>query len=93
MVQVDYRQGDYRTVAERLLPAARRLVDGSAPARAERVVDVAAGSGNVAHLCRARPGRTVSGHGRQERPRKSSATPRSATGGRTTEPREGAMRR
>lgn len=54
MVQVDYRQGDYRTVAERLLPAARRLVDWSAPARAERVVDVAAGSGNVAHLCRAR---------------------------------------
>lgn len=54
MPEVDYRQGDYRTVAERLLPAARQLVEACAPVAGQRVVDVAAGSGNVAHLCRAR---------------------------------------
>lgn len=54
VASVDYRQGDYSTVAERLLPAARQLVEWCAPAAGQRVVDVAAGSGNVAHLCRAR---------------------------------------
>ena len=53
-VRVDYTKGDYRVVAERLLPAARRLVDRCAPRAGQRVVDVAAGSGNVARLCRAR---------------------------------------
>lgn len=58
-VQVDYTKGDYRTVAERLLPAARRLVAQCAPGAGQRVVDVATGSGNVAHLCRARGAQVV----------------------------------
>lgn len=58
-MEVDYTKGDYRTVAERLLPAARRLVELCAPDAGQQVVDVAAGSGNVAHLCRARGARVV----------------------------------
>ena len=53
-MQVDSTAGDYRTVAARLLPAARGLVERCAPEAGQRVVDVAAGSGNVALLCRAR---------------------------------------
>jgi SAM-dependent methyltransferase len=58
-VRVDYTKGDYRTVAERLLPAARRLVERCAPEAGQLVVDVAAGSGNVARLCRARGAHAV----------------------------------
>ncbi len=58
-MQVDYTRGDYRTVAERLLPAARSLVERCAPGDGSLVVDVAAGSGNVAHLCRARRAQVV----------------------------------
>ncbi|HWH29997.1 MAG TPA: methyltransferase domain-containing protein [Mycobacteriales bacterium] len=54
MSKVDYRKGDYRVVAERLLPAARELVAWCDPQPGQRVVDVAAGSGNVSWLCRAR---------------------------------------
>lgn len=58
-MQVDYTKGDYRTVAERLLPAARGLVERCGPGEGELVVDVAAGSGNVAGLCRERGARVV----------------------------------
>ena len=58
-MQVDYARGDYRTVAQRLLPAARGLVERCAPGAGQWVVDVAAGSGNVAHLCRARGAQVV----------------------------------
>ena len=58
-MEVDYTKGDYRIVAERLLPAARRLVERCAPDPGQLVVDVAAGSGNVARLCRARGARVV----------------------------------
>lgn len=54
MAGVDYRKGDYRTVAARLLPAAEQLVAWCDPQPGQRVVDVAAGSGNVAWLCHAR---------------------------------------
>lgn len=47
----DYRQGDYRVVAERLRPAAEQLVEVAEVERGDLVVDVAAGSGNVAWLC------------------------------------------
>lgn len=58
-MRVDYTKGDYRTVAERLLPAARGLVERCAPGEGQLVVDVAAGSGNVAGLCRERGARVV----------------------------------
>lgn len=38
----DYSQGDYRVVAQRLLPAAQELVDAAAPAAGNLVVDAAA---------------------------------------------------
>lgn len=41
---------DYRGVAERLAPAARALVDATAPLSGRRVLDLAAGTGNVAVL-------------------------------------------
>lgn len=44
---VDYRQGDYRVVAERLRPASAQLVEWCAPAAGGLVVDVGAGSGWV----------------------------------------------
>ena len=44
-MKADYRQGDYRVVADRLRPAAERLVSWTAPTGL--VVDVAAGTGNV----------------------------------------------
>lgn len=47
----DYSQGDYRVVARRLQPAAQELVTATAPAAGNLVVDVAAGTGNVARLC------------------------------------------
>lgn len=50
----DWKQGDYRVVADRLRPAARHLVELAAPAAGERVADVAAGSGNLARFCTAR---------------------------------------
>ncbi len=56
---MDYTRGDYRVVAERLLPAARGLVERCAPGEGQLVVDVAAGSGNVARLCRERGARVV----------------------------------
>ena len=55
----DYRQGDYRIVAERLRPAAALLVTLAAPRAGDLVVDVAAGSGNVARLCTARGARAL----------------------------------
>ena len=50
----DYSQGDYRVVAQRLQPAADALVTAADPAAGNLVVDVAAGTGNVARLCTAR---------------------------------------
>ena len=55
----DYSQGDYRVVAKRLLPAAQELVTAAAPTTGQLVVDVAAGTGNVARLCPARGARVV----------------------------------
>lgn len=55
----DYRQGDYRVVADRLRPAAEQLVGWCAPGAGDLVVDVAAGSGNVSLLCAARGARAV----------------------------------
>ncbi|MFP5220383.1 MAG: class I SAM-dependent methyltransferase [Actinomycetes bacterium] len=51
MGTVDFRQGDYRTVADRLRPAAEQLVAWCAPGPGELVVDIAAGNGNVARQC------------------------------------------
>jgi SAM-dependent methyltransferase len=51
VASVDYRQGDYRAVADRLRPAAEQLVGWCSPGAGDLVVDVAAGSGNVARLC------------------------------------------
>ena len=48
---MDYRAGDYRVVAQRLRPAAERLVERCAPGAGDVVVDIGAGSGNVALLC------------------------------------------
>ena len=59
MAGVDYRQGDYRVVAERLRPAAERLVTWCGDDLGDLVVDVAAGSGNVAHACATRGARVV----------------------------------
>ena len=59
MDKVDYRLGDYRAVADRLRPAAEVLVGWCAPQPGHLVVDVAAGSGNVARLCTARGARAV----------------------------------
>ena len=59
MDKVDYRRGNYRAVADRLRPAAELLVDWCAPLPGHLVVDVAAGSGNVAQLCAARTARVV----------------------------------
>jgi SAM-dependent methyltransferase len=50
---VDYREGDYREVADRLRPAAEQLVTWCAPVPYSLVVDVAAGTGNVSKLCTA----------------------------------------
>jgi SAM-dependent methyltransferase len=55
----DYRQGDYRVVADRLRPASAQLVGWAAPAAGDLVVDVGAGSGNLARLCAARGARAV----------------------------------
>jgi ubiquinone/menaquinone biosynthesis C-methylase UbiE len=57
-VATDYSMGDYRVVAQRLQPAAQELVAAAAPAAGNLVVDVAAGTGNVARLCTER-GATV----------------------------------
>lgn len=59
MPAVDYRQGDYAVIAQRLLPAAEHLVQLAAPTSGQVVVDVAAGSGNVSRLCAARGARPV----------------------------------
>ena len=59
MDKVDYRKGNYRAVADRLRPAAELLVEWCAPQPGQLVVDVAAGSGNVARLCAARAARVV----------------------------------
>lgn len=59
MDKVDYRKGDYRAVADRLRPAAELVVEWCAPQPGHLVVDVAAGSGNVARLCAARAARVV----------------------------------
>jgi SAM-dependent methyltransferase len=50
-VKADYRRGDYRAVAERLLPAAEDLVAWTSPSGL--VLDVAAGTGNIARTCEA----------------------------------------
>lgn len=59
MDKVDYRKGNYRAVADRLRPAAELVVEWCAPQPGHLVVDVAAGSGNVARLCAARTARAV----------------------------------
>lgn len=59
MDKVDYRKGNYRAVADRLRPAAELLADWCAPQPGHLVVDVAAGSGNVAQLCASRSARVV----------------------------------
>lgn len=56
---VDYRQGDYRVVADRLRPASAELVAWAAPRPGGLVVDVGAGTGNLARLCAARGARAV----------------------------------
>jgi ubiquinone/menaquinone biosynthesis C-methylase UbiE len=55
----DYAQGDYRVVAERLLPAAEALVAWCEPEAGSLVLDSAAGSGNVARTCVRRGCRAV----------------------------------
>lgn len=50
MSDIDWGQGTYETTAGDLLPAARALVDAARIQRGEHVVDVGAGTGNVALL-------------------------------------------
>lgn len=54
MARVDYTQGDYRVVAERLRPAAEALVAAAGVGPGELVLDLGAGTGNVARSCEAR---------------------------------------
>ena len=51
MRKTDYGQGDYRVVAERLLPAAEALVGWCRPEVGSLVLDSGAGTGNVARTC------------------------------------------
>jgi SAM-dependent methyltransferase len=51
---MDWSLGKYEHTAAQLLPAARVVVDGAAPADGERVVDVGCGTGNAALLAAAR---------------------------------------
>ncbi len=48
MTGVDYRQGDYRVGARRLLPAAHHLVELAGVTAGQLVLDVAAGTGTSA---------------------------------------------
>ncbi|MGH3247236.1 MAG: class I SAM-dependent methyltransferase, partial [Trebonia sp.] len=52
-------QGDYPLMAERLEPAALAVVEAAGVRAGERVLDVAAGTGNAALLAAARGGRVV----------------------------------
>ena len=52
-------QGDYPLMAERLEPAAVAVVEAAAVSAGERVLDVAAGTGNAALLAAARGARVV----------------------------------
>ncbi|HVT63618.1 MAG TPA: class I SAM-dependent methyltransferase [Mycobacteriales bacterium] len=54
-----YRRGDYRVVADRLQPAAEHLVAACSPLTGALVVDVGAGSGNVAAAALARSARVL----------------------------------
>lgn len=49
----DWGVGHYERTAEKLLPAARVLVDVAAPHSSEHVVDAGCGTGNVALLAAA----------------------------------------
>ena len=55
----DYRMGDYRIVAKKLLPASVELADFCSPSPGDLVIDVAAGSGNLSRVCRDRGTRVV----------------------------------
>ncbi len=56
----DWSSARYETFADELAPAAERLVELAAPARGERVLDLATGTGNAA-LAAARRGAVVTG--------------------------------
>lgn len=49
----DWGRGRYEATAERLLPAARVLVEAASPRSGERVLDLGSGTGNVALLAAA----------------------------------------
>lgn len=59
MASADYTKGDYRAVAERLRPAAAELVSWCSPQPGAVVVDLGAGTGNVAMAAAARGVRTI----------------------------------
>jgi SAM-dependent methyltransferase len=50
VVSIDWGTGRYETTAERLLPAAREVIDVAAPRPGERLLDVGTGTGNAALL-------------------------------------------
>ncbi|WP_329002358.1 class I SAM-dependent methyltransferase [Kribbella sp. NBC_00709] len=59
MSDIDWGQGTYETTAADLLPAARELVDAAHLEPGEHVVDVGAGTGNVALLAAGRGARVT----------------------------------
>jgi cyclopropane fatty-acyl-phospholipid synthase-like methyltransferase len=50
VTDIDWSQGYYETTAADLAPAARELVDAARIRTGEHVVDIGAGTGNVALL-------------------------------------------
>ena len=59
MREIDWGQGTYETTAADLMPAARELVDADRIQPGEHVVDVGAGTGNVALLAADRGARVT----------------------------------